>query len=179
MHDPHRYPLERFDRVLGAKNIPPSAEIGPANDQGRSAPPDVVDLAKAYAAKVPEAVAGQHGDDQTYRLACVLVRDFQLSHEQALGILEEYNERCIPRWSRSELIAKLRNALRYGTGRMGSKVPDSFLPPIGGEYERNELWTPKRASELGGEGTSPSRRSGNELGPSTSVSLTGTQFSDR
>jgi len=70
----------------------------------------VVDRAAAYLAKIPPAVSGESGHDTTFHAACVLVRDFDLSIEDALPILAEWNERCVPPWSDRELLHKLQDA---------------------------------------------------------------------
>src|SRR5262249_39120555 len=66
--------------------------------------------AKAYVAKVPPAISGQHGHDRTYHVAALLVRDFALPEADALPIMEEFNKRCQPPWTPDELVRKLREA---------------------------------------------------------------------
>jgi P4 family phage/plasmid primase-like protien len=66
--------------------------------------------ARLYLDKVPPAVSGQGGHNQTFKAACVLVRDFTLSPEEAMPLLKEWNERCQPRWSEKELWHKLQDA---------------------------------------------------------------------
>ena len=78
--------------------------------------------ARAYVRKVPGAIQGEHGDDTTYRLGCVLVRDFSLEPETALSVLTEWNQTCVPPWSPTELGEKLERALRYGTAKFGAKL---------------------------------------------------------
>jgi hypothetical protein len=67
--------------------------------------------ARAYVARMPAAVEGQGGDKQTFTVACVLVRDFALTEEEASPILEEYNRRCVPPWPEEGLRHKLDRAL--------------------------------------------------------------------
>lgn len=71
---------------------------------------DVLSRARSYIAKLPPAISGQGGSAATYRAACVLVKDFALSSEDALSILMEWNTACQPPWSPGELIHKLRCA---------------------------------------------------------------------
>jgi hypothetical protein len=52
--------------------------------------------ARAHLAKLDPAVEGKGGDRQTYFAACLLVLDYQLSPEEALPLLLEYNGRCDP-----------------------------------------------------------------------------------
>lgn len=70
----------------------------------------IVDRAAAYLAKIPPAVSGESGHDVTFHAACVLVRDFDLSIEDALPILAEWNDHCSPPWSDRELLHKLQDA---------------------------------------------------------------------
>jgi hypothetical protein len=66
--------------------------------------------ARAYVAKIPPAISGQDGHGQTFAVACALVKGFDLSIENALPILQEYNKLCVPPWSLKELQHKLDNA---------------------------------------------------------------------
>jgi hypothetical protein len=68
------------------------------------------ELARAYVAKLPPGMEGQGGDKQTFTVACYLVRDFDLSPDQALPLMQEYNLRCQPPWSAEELRHKLAEA---------------------------------------------------------------------
>jgi len=103
--------------------------------------------AQAYLAKVPGAVQGEAGDAATYQVACVLVRDFALTAEQALPLFLNWNETCVPPWQEKDLVAKLHHAAEYGTGEVGSKLkedPDNFegtedlcfVVPLGRYYLR-------------------------------------------
>ena len=75
---------------------------------------DGVERARRYAAAIPPAVAGAHGDLHTFRVCCRLVRGFALSDEEALAALAEWNTRCQPPWSERELLDKCASARRYG-----------------------------------------------------------------
>ena len=67
---------------------------------------------RAYVAKVPGAVSGEHGHDTTYRLACTLVQDWGLLRDQAWPCLLSWNPTCQPPWSEKELAHKLDDALK-------------------------------------------------------------------
>jgi Bifunctional DNA primase/polymerase, N-terminal len=71
---------------------------------------EVAQKARAYLRKVRPAVQGEAGDRHTFSVACVLVRDFALPVEEALPLLEEWNETCLPPWTDEELIHKLEEA---------------------------------------------------------------------
>ncbi len=66
--------------------------------------------ARQYVAKMPPAISGQGGHDQTFEVACKLVLGFNLTPGSALGIMREYNARCEPKWSERELWHKLNSA---------------------------------------------------------------------
>ena len=56
---------------------------------------DLVERATMYLARVPPAIAGEHGDVHTFRVCCRLVRGFALDDEEALRVLAEWN-RAMP-----------------------------------------------------------------------------------
>ena len=79
--------------------------------------------ARAYIAKMPPAISGQGGHDQTFAVACALILGFNLSIEQAFPLLQEYNDRCDPPWTEAELRHKLEDADRQ-PGERGYKLHD-------------------------------------------------------
>jgi hypothetical protein len=64
----------------------------------------------AWLAKLPGAISGKRGHDQTFRVACRLYNGFALSEAETLRWLERYNERCKPAWSPRELAHKAQGA---------------------------------------------------------------------
>jgi hypothetical protein len=68
--------------------------------------------ARAYLARVEGAVSGQGGHNATFRAACILTQRFSLAFPEAWPLLLEWNERCSPPWSESELRHKLEDALK-------------------------------------------------------------------
>src|SRR5262249_27590107 len=78
-----------------------------------------LERARRYAATVPPAVAGEHGDARTFRLCCRPVRGFALPDAEALDVLVDWNARCRPPWSERELANKMRHARRYGREPIG------------------------------------------------------------
>jgi hypothetical protein len=74
---------------------------------------------RAYLSKIAPAVAGEHGNQRTFRLACHLVRGFALTDDEALDALGLWNSQCAPPWTGAELTRILRNARRYGREPMG------------------------------------------------------------
>ena len=81
----------------------PSASAGPL---------DLIERARRYLAKMPPAITGQHGHDQTFAVACTLVQGLGLSVDAAAPLFTEYNARCSPPWSEHDLAHKLADADR-------------------------------------------------------------------
>lgn len=69
-----------------------------------------LDRCRGYLDKVPGAVSGESGHDWTFHAACIAVIDFSLSIEDSLPLLQEWNQKCEPPWSDSELMHKLESA---------------------------------------------------------------------
>ena len=124
---PHLVTIDyrNVDVLYGPADFPPVKEAdrlasigGSATSLGTSICPSI-ERAKRYLASVPPAIAGQHGDVQTFRVCCRLTRGFALDDEQALHVLAEWNARCQPPWSEAELVDKLRRATRYGREPIG------------------------------------------------------------
>jgi len=80
--------------------------------------------ARAWMRELPPAVEGEHGDDATYRMACMLVRDHGLDDEDALELMMEWNARCVPPWTEGELRKKIRGARAYGQNEPGIADPE-------------------------------------------------------
>jgi hypothetical protein len=101
-----RYTLADFEWSLPAASAPRtmSASTTAAN------PGDVLAQARAHVAKIPGAVSGQDGHKRTYRVAAVLVLDFNLSVAQAMPIMQAWNATCDPPWTEAELLHKLESA---------------------------------------------------------------------
>lgn len=91
----------------------------------------VQERARRYVAKMPEAIGtgGHGGHNATFAVACVLVRGFGLSVDQALPLIREYNQRCVPPWTDRELLYKLNSADRGGSGARGYLLGSSDFRP--------------------------------------------------
>jgi hypothetical protein len=72
-------------------------------------PPHV--RAGQYVAKIPGAVSGSGGHNQTFSVAVALVHGFSLPEAQAWPLLMEYGATCSPPWSVPELRHKLASAV--------------------------------------------------------------------
>jgi len=95
---------------------------------GDTSPLDRIERARRYVAKMPPAIAGQHGHDQTFAVACALVQRFGLERSDAEPLLREYNARCMPPWSDREIAHKLEGAEKAeppaeGRGHLARTTP--------------------------------------------------------
>lgn len=100
--------------LVKAKKVSPSA----LQEEER------VKRARAYITKMGPAIQGSNGDQHTFKIASVLVRDFSLDDDRALELFKEWNLTCEPPWSEDDLVLKLDNARQYGNGEFGSKTVD-------------------------------------------------------
>jgi hypothetical protein len=106
----------RLPWVEGAKEpIPAQKSTGFYKGAGSS----VVERARKYVDTMPPAIQGQGGSDATFNVAKKLVHDFNLSHGEAMSILQDYNARCSPPWSVKDLIHKLEDAAKCSRSTTG------------------------------------------------------------
>jgi len=76
----------------------------------------------------PPAIEGQGGNQTTYGVACMGVRDYGLTPITVWNLmLEDYNFRCVPPWDRDDLERIVENADNYAIGDLGSRDPDVVL----------------------------------------------------
>lgn len=80
------------------------------NNPGGEADESVLKQAAAYLATIPGAISGQGGHNSTFTAACKLIHGFNLTPAQALPLLQEWNQKCVPPWSKKELQHKLDEA---------------------------------------------------------------------
>jgi hypothetical protein len=98
--------------VLVGQHVP-RRQPPPEPTRRSSCAGDPVKRAKAYIAKMPEAVTGSFGHTALFRAAVALVKGFKLSDDLAFEILSsEYNHRCAPPWPEKELRRKIKQAHR-------------------------------------------------------------------
>jgi len=106
--------------------------LPPSPPQSAHISASIFDRARAYLAKMPRSVSGNHGHDAAFIAAVVLIRGFKLSQEQAYPLLLEWNERCDPPWSSDELRRKLSEAATKSIREVGyllgpaHALPDQF-----------------------------------------------------
>src|SRR5688572_29540225 len=73
---------------------------------------ELIEQARRYLHRIPPAIAGAGGHNQTFRVACVLVQGFGLSPDEARPLMLEYSARCQPPWTEKDIDHKLRDAER-------------------------------------------------------------------
>ena len=97
-----------------------------------------LERARRYVAKCLPAISGQSGHNATFYVAAVLVHGFALGEADALVLLREFNQRCLPPWSEGELIHKIKSAANAAHllprghllgGENGSPVSSKPMPP--------------------------------------------------
>lgn len=100
----------------------------------------VVERARKYVARIPGAVAGSGGHNTTFRVACVLVKGFGLTSDQAFDVLSEWNATCDPPWSEHELNHKIESATKASgeTGYLRNAKPERYDSIQIPEYKRPE-----------------------------------------
>jgi P4 family phage/plasmid primase-like protien len=106
-------PKELLDALVAESKEPARPERKAAQVNGGKYAVDrelVRQRARAYLDKVPSAVSGQGGHDRTFAAACALVLGFDLTVEEALPLLGQWNETCQPPWTEKELRHKLEDA---------------------------------------------------------------------
>jgi hypothetical protein len=97
---------------------------------------ELIEQARRHLAKISGAIEGEGGDLHTFVTACHLVRGFDLTDVEALMLLSEWNSKCRPPWSRSELQAKIASARRNGGEVFGGRV-HTEEPPKAEEPKRD------------------------------------------
>jgi hypothetical protein len=88
-------------------------QLNRTGENSAPVPLDVVERARKYLAKVPPAISGQGGHNQTIYAAGKLIRGFGLERAQAHGLLREWNQSCQPPWSEKELAHKIDDAIEH------------------------------------------------------------------
>ena len=93
--------------LLSLARRPPPTPLPP-----RATGTDAVERCRRYLAKCDPAVSGASGHNHTFKICRFVVEKFELSRDDALSLLLEWNARCSPPWSAPQLKRKLEHALR-------------------------------------------------------------------
>lgn len=130
---PHRLtelydPPERLD-VVSAELLRKVADQSPSRQQASTSETprpytqnghsnsSPIERARRYIAKMPPAISGSGGHNQTYAVARTLYNDFALERSDAWTLLSDYNLRCEPPWDEKDLAHKLDSAIKAGGER--------------------------------------------------------------
>lgn len=62
---------------------------------------------------------GGGGNNHTFKVACVLVNDYDMTDDDALAVLTPWNALNDPAWTEDELLAFLSNARKHSSGETG------------------------------------------------------------
>jgi hypothetical protein len=134
-------------------NASPAPDLLPFSDS------DAVRQARSYFRPIPGAVSREYGggggDAMCFRLALKLVKGFVLSVEDALPVLTEWNQRCVPPWSVAELRDKLKcAALKDGPvgwllNRTPSRKPSTRRITVQVPSEQEEVFVGIGTADLG------------------------------
>ena len=80
--------------------------------------------------QAPVAVEGDGGDATTYKV-CARLKDFGVNQSDTLFLLlDHWNDKCHPPWSRDELETKVKNAYEYGNKEQGHNAPEKEFSKI-------------------------------------------------
>jgi hypothetical protein len=91
----------------------------------------IVARAEAYLDRIPPAISGAGGHNQTYAAATAMVHGFALEPEAALHLLlDRYNPRCEPPWSEKELRHKVEDAAAKPHNRPLGWLRDAKRDPV-------------------------------------------------
>ncbi len=131
--EPADLPPVVLRRILEANKPEPPAPAAPRITTASIA--DKADQARRYMTKVEGAVEGQHGHDATFRAACVLILDFDLSPDEAWPLFCEWNEKCQPPWGERDLRRKLEEADKQ-TSERGGKLRERRRNGHDGQNDR-------------------------------------------
>lgn len=80
---------------------------------------------RRYIGQMDGSIQGSQGSAALFAVAVVLIRGFNLPHDEALALLKEWNEsKALPPWSERELVAKLNSAAKDGKMAYGHLLRD-------------------------------------------------------
>src|SRR5262249_38374631 len=113
-------PIELLERFAAEYQPAPQPEANGPPGHGAREPsvsngtgPEARAKAYLFAAGFPDSIAGEHGHNRLYRVACELVDGFGLARDQALPILREWNQaKAHPPESEYQVNHKLDDAIK-------------------------------------------------------------------
>jgi P4 family phage/plasmid primase-like protien len=104
--------LPSWLREALAKHSNQNLTDAPSRNGTSVLPADLEKRVLAYLDRCDPAVSGKGGSNTTFRVACALVRGYDLGRDEALQFLRHYNHKCEPLWSEKELEHKIDDALK-------------------------------------------------------------------
>jgi hypothetical protein len=84
------------------------------------------------------AIAGKRGHDVTFKMACDLVRGFELSDDDAMKLMEQWNKKCSPPWATADLEKKVSDA-RNASGKTGYLLVTGIRTDLDEESVNNKV----------------------------------------
>lgn len=85
-----------------------------------------LDRARAYLSKMDPSIQGSDGSGALLRAAQSMARGFELSERDAVHLLmSEFNPRCLPPWSETEVLHKVKSTLDGGSMPFGELLNSS------------------------------------------------------
>ena len=141
--------------VMAAAKAAAEATLAANQNRSRSDGEEmsVPERARRYVAKMDYSIQGQHGSDRIFAVACVLVRDFALTEDEAWPILVEFNDvRAKPPWSVPELRRKIAEAIKVTAREQRGKLRDA-PPPNYAKSQHSTNGSPfsRNGAHMGGE----------------------------
>lgn len=115
-------PITSLELLLNsARKEPKAKHVNGASRSwsGTRPPTNIIARAKAWMAKADISIAGKHGHNPAIRVIQRVVRGFDLNDDEAIEALEEWNQRCQPPWSKTELLHKIRDGRKTGATPIG------------------------------------------------------------
>ena len=105
-------------RATDFPNVPYSVRVASVSEGLGSGSLPMLERARRYVAATPPAVQGRQGDCATFRLCCRLIGRFGLSDDEALALLLDWNQHCLPLWTGKDLASKIRSARNQGSNQL-------------------------------------------------------------
>jgi len=120
-NDGPRYAIEEIEAAFpqvneekDSRRIPPRGDSG-VNRGGQAVDSDRgVTLQKAaeYLAECDPAISGDAGHATTFNTALKVISGFDLTIHEAIELMDEYNQTCLPPWTDEEMLHKIEDAHR-------------------------------------------------------------------
>lgn len=101
---------------------PPEPPLPPSPRPLTNGGPSAFDRARKYLAATPGAISGSGGHGHTFLVASKVVRGFDLSVDDAIALMLEWNGKCSPPWSERDIRRKCEQAATVGRMNAGDML---------------------------------------------------------